>query len=135
MLPNNNNNLGSDKKPAGYWKEAENRETFFHALAEKMGFDPSDAQAWRKVTTTHIQKMKVRSFILTLPTMPNWNLQGRAALLSHFSSPQDAIENTFPELQGKISVGKLCITSNGKCSQSPNQPHTINRHIWNTAFQ
>mgnify|MGYP006983391139 FL=1 len=57
--PNADHALGSDKKPTGYWKQAENRRQFFIGLAGKLGFDPLDANAWQRVTSVHINKEKV----------------------------------------------------------------------------
>ena len=49
----------STYKPKGYWRDLENRKRFFTELAEEKGFDPLDAEKWRKVSRTVIAQKKV----------------------------------------------------------------------------
>ena len=46
-------------KQRGYWKEVENRKTFFFEFARGKGFDPYIAENWKAVTKADIIANKV----------------------------------------------------------------------------
>jgi len=48
--------LGRKTKPKGFWKDIDNMRQFFLDFAAKKGFDPYDAQTWRKVTYKELSK-------------------------------------------------------------------------------
>ena len=46
-------------KPKGFWQDANNRRQYFVHFAKEQGFDPSDAEAWKKVTWRKVQAKEV----------------------------------------------------------------------------
>jgi len=46
-------------KPKGFWQDANNRRQYFVHFAKEQGFDPSDAEAWKKVTWRQVQAKEV----------------------------------------------------------------------------
>lgn len=56
-------------KPKGYWKERENRRTFFIKLAEALRFDPMQANNWTHVIPSQV--IAKVSKLCILPSEPN----------------------------------------------------------------
>ena len=46
-------------RPKGFWQDANNRRQYFVNFAKEQGFDPSDAEAWKKVTWRKVQAKEV----------------------------------------------------------------------------